>query len=162
MTSDKLLVASIFKGWHDYQKILTGVLSMLDEEQLSLTPSPDLRSVEEAATHIIGARARWFYHLMGEGGAEFERYATWDHEGHQVRSASELVQGLERTWEGMQSAVGRWRPIDWEKIWPNDRGGEPLEFTRQWVIWHLIEHDLHHGGEISITLGAHGLDGLSL
>jgi uncharacterized damage-inducible protein DinB len=29
--------------------------------------------------------------------------------------------------------------------------------TRQWIIWHLIEHDLHHGGELFYTLGAHGL-----
>jgi hypothetical protein len=33
--------------------------------------------------------------------------------------------------------------------------------------WHqyqlnLIEHDLHHGGEISITLGSHGVPALNL
>ena len=35
--------------------------------------------------------------------------------------------------------------------------GEPEMFTRQWVIWHLIEHDLHHGGEAFYTLGMNGL-----
>jgi hypothetical protein len=25
------------------------------------------------------------------------------------------------------------------------------------VIWHLIEHDLHHGGELSFSLGMHNL-----
>ena len=35
-------------------------------------------------------------------------------------------------------------------------------FTRRWVVWHLVEHDLHHGGEISQTLGTHGLPGLDL
>jgi hypothetical protein len=25
------------------------------------------------------------------------------------------------------------------------------------VVWHLIEHDLHHGGEVSLILGMHGL-----
>jgi uncharacterized damage-inducible protein DinB len=35
-------------------------------------------------------------------------------------------------------------------------------FTRQWVVWHLIEHDLHHGGEISLILGSNGLTGLDL
>jgi uncharacterized damage-inducible protein DinB len=25
------------------------------------------------------------------------------------------------------------------------------------VVWHLIEHDLHHGGELSLTLGMHGV-----
>ena len=29
--------------------------------------------------------------------------------------------------------------------------------SRQWVIWHVIEHDLHHGGEVSLMLGTHGL-----
>jgi hypothetical protein len=28
---------------------------------------------------------------------------------------------------------------------------------RKWVIWHLLEHDLHHGGELSFVLGMHGL-----
>lgn len=162
MTSDELLVSSIFRGWHDYQITLTGVLARLDADQLALRASADLRSVGETATHMIGARARWFYHLMGEGGEEFEEFSTWDHKGMKVRNAQELVYGLEATWDGMQAAVGRWSAEDWGKIWPNDRGGEPQEFTRQWVVWHLIEHDLHHGGEISITLGAHGLEGLSL
>jgi uncharacterized damage-inducible protein DinB len=35
-------------------------------------------------------------------------------------------------------------------------------FTRQWVVWHLVEHDLHHGGEVSLILGSHGLTGLDL
>ena len=28
--------------------------------------------------------------------------------------------------------------------------------TRAWIVWHLIEHDLHHGGEISQSLGMIG------
>jgi uncharacterized damage-inducible protein DinB len=30
------------------------------------------------------------------------------------------------------------------------------------VIWHLMEHDLHHGGEISQVLGSHGIPALDL
>jgi uncharacterized damage-inducible protein DinB len=29
--------------------------------------------------------------------------------------------------------------------------------VRGWIVWHVIEHDLHHGGEVSFTLGMHGL-----
>jgi hypothetical protein len=29
--------------------------------------------------------------------------------------------------------------------------------SRGWVIWHVAEHDVHHGGEISQILGSHGL-----
>ncbi len=38
----------------------------------------------------------------------------------------------------------------------------PDEVTRGWIIWHVVEHDLHHGGELSYSLGALGLPGLSL
>jgi hypothetical protein len=29
--------------------------------------------------------------------------------------------------------------------------------SRQWIIWGILEHDIHHGSEISTTLGVHGL-----
>jgi uncharacterized damage-inducible protein DinB len=29
--------------------------------------------------------------------------------------------------------------------------------SRAWVIYHVMEHDLHHGGEISQILGSNGL-----
>jgi uncharacterized damage-inducible protein DinB len=34
--------------------------------------------------------------------------------------------------------------------------------SRSWVIYHVMEHDLHHGGELSLTLGIHGLPGPNL
>jgi hypothetical protein len=30
------------------------------------------------------------------------------------------------------------------------------------MIWHLIEHDLHHGGELSFTLGMHRLTAIPI
>jgi hypothetical protein len=30
--------------------------------------------------------------------------------------------------------------------------------TRQWTIWRIMSHDLHHGGELSILLGMQGID----
>jgi uncharacterized damage-inducible protein DinB len=106
---------------------------------------------------MIGARARWFYHLMGEGGDVFAELGGWDRPGEPARNAAELVLGLQATWEGMQAAIARWTPADWEQTYPGEGPDEPETLTRQWVIWHLIEHDLHHGGEISFTLGMHGL-----
>lgn len=28
------------------------------------------------------------------------------------------------------------------------------------IIWHVLEHEIHHGGEISLVLGQHGLPGV--
>lgn len=43
---------------------------------------------------------------------------------------------------------------------PNEAGERPSR-SRQWIIWHLVEHD-YHGGEISFSLGMHGVPGLDL
>ena len=162
MANGKELVSAIFDGWQVYQQELSKALSPLSPDQLELRAGPNLRSVGQIATHIIGARARWFYLLMGEGGEEFEALGKWDRRGAKARTGGELVSGLDATWKGMHLAIARWTPEDWEKTWEGEDDDEPTVITRQWVIWHLIEHDLHHSGEISITLGAHGVSALNL
>ena len=162
MTETRELVPIIYDGWHTYQGLLIVTISKLNPDQLALRAAPNQRSVGEITTHIIGARARWFYRLMGEGGDEFKALGNWDRRGAKVRSAEELVSGLEVTWKGMHESIARWTAEEWDKSWPGEGDNEPEVITRQWVIWHLIEHDLHHGGEISITLGANGIPGLGL
>jgi uncharacterized damage-inducible protein DinB len=162
MRDDRQLVTRIFSGWQAYQEVLLQALRSLQEEQLGLRARKQLRSVGEIAQHMIGARARWFYMLMGEGGEEFAALGTWDRPGEPERNVAELIHGLERTWQGMHTAIAGWSAEQWQQTWPGEDESEPEIITRAWVIWHLIEHDLHHGGEISITLGAHEIPGLEL
>ncbi len=156
------LVSTFYTGWGSYQDSLIKALAPLKPEQLALRAAPGLRSMAESAAHIIGARARWFYLLMGEGGDEFKELGRWDQRGARARGAEELVHGLATTWDGMHAAIDRWSPQDWQLTWPGEDASEPETITRAWVIWHLVEHDLHHGGEISITLGMNGLRGIAL
>lgn len=161
MADSQELVNTIYGGWHSYQQAVVKAIAPLSDEQLALYVGSELRSVQQIARHVIGARARWFYMLMGEGGEAFKEMGAWDRSGARARTAEELVSGLQRTWEGMHEAIARWTDEEWQQTWPGE-DDEPKTLTRQWVIWHLIEHDLHHGGEISLTLGAHGIDALAL
>ena len=157
MNVEQAVVSAIYEGWRNHQNTLIRALAPLTMEQLGLKAGPRLRSVGEISAHIIGARARWFYQLMGEGGKEFVALGKWDRRRAPAKSAAELIQGIETTWRGMHEAMARWTPEEWKQTWPGEDSSEPEVITRPWVIWHLVEHDLHHGGEISITLGAHGL-----
>lgn len=162
MPDQPALNPAIYDGWHAYQTGLSKVIAPLTAEQLLLRAAPRLRSVGQIATHIIGARARWFYLGFEEGGDVFRKLGNWDRRGRKPRTAPEILYGLEATWAGMQEAIGRWTPEQWAETWPGEDDSEPELITRQWVIWHLIEHDLHHGGEISLTLGTHGIPALRL
>ena len=152
----QLSIEAIYAGWRNYQTLLISALAPLTPDQLALQAAPNLRSIEAIATHMIGARGRWFSPPLGDGDKQLAKFGRWDRRGSPVRNAAEIVQGLQFTYDYIHAAIARWTPTEWQEITP----GEGLlgeGDTRQWVIWHLIEHDLHHGGEISLILGMYKL-----
>ena len=34
--------------------------------------------------------------------------------------------------------------------------------SRQWTIWRVMNHDIHHGGELSLMLGLQGVEAFEL
>jgi uncharacterized damage-inducible protein DinB len=88
-------LTTFYKGWDVYQQELSKAIAPLSPEQLALRAAPNLRSIQEIATHIIAVRARWFHHLMGEGSADFATIGGWDRADAPTRSAAKLVSGLE-------------------------------------------------------------------
>jgi uncharacterized damage-inducible protein DinB len=157
-------IIALYPGWAAYQDLLIAAITPLTAEQLTFRPSPHLRSVAENCRHIIGARGRWCYRTMGIGDETFAAFAQWDRPGMPARDAAELVDGMRHTWDVLHDALAHMTLAQLDDTFANtDREpGEPEVFTRRWILWHLIEHDTHHGGEISVTLGMHGLPGLDL
>ena len=158
MSETSTSVATYYNGWETYQELLSKAIAPLTDEQLALRAAPHLRSIGENMLHIIAVRARWFRQFMGEGGDDMAAIMGWDRKESPARSAAELVSGLEQTMQMMQSSLAHWTPADLEFVFKgtHSQWGE-YALTRQWVIWHVIEHDLHHGGEVSFMLGMHGL-----
>jgi uncharacterized damage-inducible protein DinB len=155
-----------YRGWEVYQGRLVGVLAPLSQAQLDLAAAPHLWPVRTVACHVVAARAWWFHSWMGEGGPELGRLVDWDEgEALATRPAPEIVRGLEESWSVIRSRLERWSPADLQKEFvrptPNAAGERPRR-SRQWIVWHLVEHDLHHGGEISFCLGMHGVRGIDL
>ena len=161
MTQNNLSLADFYKGWDAYQQLLITAVTPLTAEQLALRPAPHMWSVGMLAQHIVATRVWWFHMWLGVGDASLAPLDTWDEDGMPARSASELVTGLETTWRMIQDALTSWTPADLEQMFKDPRG-RPIERSRQWIIWHLLEHDLHHGGELSLILGMHHVPALDL
>ncbi len=158
MAEQQIVLLPLYHGWDTYQELLLKAIEPLSPDQLSLRAAPHLRSIGELASHIVGARAGWLYYTLGKGDEQMTTIAE-----QPARSAAELVKGLQVTWNVIQDALSHWTTADLEAIvHDTDENGEDQTYTRQWVIWHLIEHDLHHGGELSFTLGMHGLAGIEI
>jgi uncharacterized damage-inducible protein DinB len=155
-------LATIYKGWETYQGLLVKAITPLSAEQLTLRAAPNLRSIFEQMTHVIAVRVRWFHTAAGAGGPDIEPFAAWDRANPPAQAASELVRGLEVSWQLIKDGLATWTPADLETPLQRTWRGEEHTLTRQWIVWHVIEHDLHHGGEVSFVLGMHGLPGLDI
>ena len=99
-------------------------------------------------------------------------------------TAAELVSGLETTWQIIEETLVRLTPADLGHVFPPLTQAERVEhaklvepalqpYARMWldaaqlagaggpahsrqsIIWGILEHDIHHGSEISTTLGIH-------
>lgn len=152
------LAKAIIQGWKEYQEQLVVVIRPLTTEQLATRIAPGLRPVGEIIAHIVAGRAFWFSRILKEGGQETAALEPWDDEGQPLRAAAEYVYGLEATWNMMESAIARWSDTELSESMVLPWIGPEYPITRSFVIWHVIEHDLHHGGEISHSLGTRGLE----
>jgi uncharacterized damage-inducible protein DinB len=87
-------------------------------------------------------------------------HAGWEDDESQPRPAAEIVDAFHVTWGLIGACLDRWTADDITAEIPQRRGDRIT--TRGWVIWHLMEHEAHHGGAISLVLGSNGLSGLDL
>ena len=159
MAEENFTLTTFYDNWKKYQDHIKAAIAPLTAEQLALEAAPHLRTVGQLALHIIGCRVGWFTYTMGEDwGDEVKAYGEWDARGAPARTAAEMVEALERTWQGMAGCLARWTDDDMRKMFEDDWGdGKIVHLSRAWIVYHVMEHDLHHGGELSLTLGMHGV-----
>ena len=146
-----------YTAWQLYQDHIAEALAPLTAELLALRAAPGLRTIEETARHIIGGRTVWFMEFLGEPSAEMAALDAWEAPGAPPRTADELVRGMRASWAFVADCLARWTPEDMDQTFARVWRDEHYDLSRSWVVWHVLEHDLHHGGEISLILGMHGL-----
>ncbi|MCL5961874.1 MAG: DinB family protein [Chloroflexi bacterium] len=157
MTQSNVTLAQIFKGWDEYQQTLAEAVAPLTSEQLALRAAPHLRPIGALVAHIIAVRVRWFHQVLKAGNADLLPYQTWDQDSDSGHSSSELVEGLEKTWQMVHDTLEGLTVADLEGTVEGHFRGKTYIMPRQWLIWHVMEHDLHHGGEFLFSLGLHNL-----
>lgn len=148
----------IYESWRGYGEKLRECIAPLTNEQLQLQPAAHMWPLEQIVQHIISVRAGWFSYTLQEDDDAMKEYASWGQRVSAARSAAELARGLDETWAFIEARLQRWTPADCAVTFPDEDGnGQIWQVSRSWVIYHVMEHDLHHGGEASLILGMNGL-----
>jgi uncharacterized damage-inducible protein DinB len=157
MDTEALTLWTIFDGWQGHQISLLKAIEPLTREQLLYRSAPELRTVGEIVNHIAGGRANWLMRIGEVGPEQARQVESWDDRDGVSEDATELVSRLEISWQLVEDKLKQWSVADLSHVYPLPYGGQTYAVSRQWVLWRIMAHDLHHGGEIALMLGEQGI-----
>ncbi len=161
-------IRGYYDGWQTYNERIVEVVRDLSDEQLGIRPAPDRWPIWATVAHTAGVRVYWLCGVLGEPGAETTPFTDplsglgWEDDEATPRRADELVLALETTWRIVESCLDRWTPAMLDATFGARSPGGTRVHTRQSVLMRLISHDAYHCGELSQTLGIHGLPQIDL
>lgn len=158
-------LSRVLEGWDGYQTSLLRAAAPLTREQLNWRPAPDRRTTGELLRHICMGRITWLDRMKAPGIEPVAaRVPRWQYDEDGTRAvAEEAVPGDD------PAALNEWLALSWQPIqrlldeWTVDDLFETrLIFdyvvSRQWMIWRILSHDTHHGGQLATLLALQGIE----
>jgi len=126
--------------------------------QLAWRPVEGMRSVGGVASHIILGRVSWCQMMEAPGSMDLAKRAeVFDSVEVNIGDADVLVDWLQASWRVIANMLAQWKPADLMKAYPLPYEGINYSVSRQWMLWRILAHDLHHGGELAVMLGMQGI-----
>jgi uncharacterized damage-inducible protein DinB len=164
----------VYEGWNGYHQSIVNAVKPLTSKQLEWRPTDNFKSVGELVRHIGLGRITWLHRMSAPGIAELAQQIhdwetdsdgnrTIDEESFKItEDALELVPWLESTWQVINRVLTEWQVSDLSRTYEHKWNGRVYTPSRQWTIWRVMSHDVHHGGELSLMLGLQGIEAFEL
>ena len=140
----------LFDHWAEVRRGLLQALDMLTDAQLDFVPGPGLWSLGTVARHIASAEEGWFRYRVTHEAVGFPVYSQADYPT--VADIKQLLTEVHARTERFLAGVDA---AELERQVPT---GDGISDSLRWIIWHVLEHEIHHRGEIYLMLGLLGME----
>jgi uncharacterized damage-inducible protein DinB len=160
-------IRTFYDMWPQYNERITAVIAGMSEEQLAVRPEPDGWPVWATVGHTAGGRVYWLCAIVGEPGADETPFGDpeglgWEDDLDTPRSAEELVAALDSSWKIVDGCLDRWDEAMMGDVIVREFAGQQQHHSRSSILQRIFSHDAYHAGELSQTLGIHGLPQIDL
>ena len=147
----------MFAHWKQVRRELIWTVDQFSDAELSYVPFQGSWPVGEIILHIASAEEGWFqYVVRGE-------LSGWPEFGLEKYSDLESIKKLlNRVHEGTEEFLDGVETPDLERAVDLPWSGNTNTASLGWIIWHVLEHEIHHRGELSLILGLLGREGLDV
>jgi uncharacterized damage-inducible protein DinB len=162
-----LMIRPAYDMWPQYNRRLREVVAAMTDEQLAIRPSVERLPIWATVGHTAGVRVYWLCDVVGEPGVETTPFPDaqsggWEDDLGHPRSADELLEALDSTFRLVEGCLDRWSADMLADQIHRDYDGTTQVHTRGSILQRLLTHDAYHCGELSQTLGIHGLPQIDL
>jgi uncharacterized damage-inducible protein DinB len=138
------------------RKDLLLTLDGFEESDLAFVPVKGGWTVGRIMLHISSAANYWLHSgvlspikVYCKGESTLENYPTLDAiRGYLAEEHNRTIQLL-----------ADFDVENWERDYQYPDG---FSYKPSWIFWHVLEHEIHHRGELSLILGILGREGLDL
>lgn len=144
----------IFAHWAQVRKDLRLTIEKFSEEELAFKPFPGSWPAGQIILHIADCEDNW---LHGVVRGEFAPWMFYDLAQYPTKAA--ILELLEKAHQKTLAFLDGLTEEDLARKYSIPDGAE---FSLYWILWHVLEHEIHHRGELSLILGQLGREGLDV
>ena len=140
-----LEIKDFFVFWPKIQASILHMATLLKREDLNYTFDPNLMPVGAAFYHIAGTYDGWFTYQIQDG-EEFPKPVP-----NEDLTVEIILDALKKAFERCNRFLENVSRNDWDKeVTDYDEENKPIKIPQWWVLWHLIEHDIHHRTQLKL------------
>ena len=137
------------KRWGEVRAGLVSALDLLSEAQLDFTPRAGLWSLRETVVHIADTEDGWLRYYTAN------RWHDQSFEPTNYPSVASLkallaevhAVTLQQFAKDPDGLFGQVCSLPWG-----------AQTSLGWAVWHVLEHEIHHRGEVYLMLGLMGME----
>ena len=142
--------AELFSHWREVRAGLLLAMDQLADDQLAFVPREGLWSLRTVALHIATAEEGWFRYVVT---GQLDEWPKVDESEYPtVLSIKALLSQVHDRTESYLRSID---VTDLDRVITTFWGAK---LTLRWIIWHVLEHEVHHRGEIYLMLGLMGME----
>jgi uncharacterized damage-inducible protein DinB len=145
----------MFSHWERVRDGLLHTIDLFGDDELLFVPNETSRTVGGTMLHIADAEDGWFRYAVKKELEEWPSQYTLENypDRKSIKIALTEVHGrTEQFIDALEeSDLARIIVAPWDE-----------KFPIGWILWHVLEHEIHHRGELSLILGLLGREGLDV
>lgn len=145
-------------GWEKTRAELREIVSDLSNEELSQRLSPEAHQIGGLILHLGESEAGWIHAIIAgrELDEDEKKFVHWYDTTEtdfaaKGYGARDCIERIDKISEMSRRILQEFTDLDLERLFGYERStGERVEVSLRWVLHHLIDHEAHHKGQISM------------